>query len=235
MLNKLIKLYNGSPLPIILNYPKFAQMNYIKKLGKLSKGKKVLDAGAGECPYKIYFKDSQYVSQDSCYDEIDYFDFKSVDIVSEIYKIPVADTEFDFVLCTEVLEHLKYPADALKEFYRILKPSGELWVSVPFSGAEHMAPFDYYRFTRYALKLLGEDAGFKIKEITPLGGRFSYFALVLKNLIPNMFESNPKIYTILSLVQLPLIIVPLTLCYFLDKTDKDKQLTPSFFAIYTKS
>jgi len=234
MFRKLLAIYNETPLPMIINYPKYAQIQYIKKLASISRGARVLDAGAGECPYKKYFTNSEYVSQDICYDEIENFNFDEVDIRSEIYNIPVKNNSFDYILCTDVLEHLKYPAKAFSEFFRILKPSGELWLSVPFSGAEHMIPFDYYRFSRYALKFLGEDAGFKVKEITPLGGRFAYFGIALKTLIPNMFEDNLMLYRLLAFIQLPFIIIPLLLCFILDKTDKEKKLPPCFFSIYKK-
>lgn len=38
-----------------------------------------------------------------------------------IYELPYKDNSFDLVLCTEVLEHLEKPADALKELKRVTK------------------------------------------------------------------------------------------------------------------
>lgn len=45
--------------------------------------------------------------------------------------IPLRDQSFDAAICTETLEHLLHPAQALKEVYRILKPNGVLLGSVP--------------------------------------------------------------------------------------------------------
>ncbi|MDB5775644.1 MAG: class SAM-dependent methyltransferase [Herbaspirillum sp.] len=42
-----------------------------------------------------------------------------------------ADETFDLVFLLEVLEHLDYPIDALKEIRRILKPGGYLILGVP--------------------------------------------------------------------------------------------------------
>jgi 2-polyprenyl-3-methyl-5-hydroxy-6-metoxy-1,4-benzoquinol methylase len=46
-----------------------------------------------------------------------------------IYELPYADNSFDLVLCTEVLEHLDKPRDALKELIRVSKKY--LVISVP--------------------------------------------------------------------------------------------------------
>jgi len=39
----------------------------------------------------------------------------------DIYKLPYKDSQFDLVLCTEVLEHLENPEKALKELKRVTK------------------------------------------------------------------------------------------------------------------
>lgn len=36
-----------------------------------------------------------------------------------IYSLPYKDDSFDVIVCTEVLEHLEHPEDALKELYRV--------------------------------------------------------------------------------------------------------------------
>ena len=51
--------------------------------------------------------------------------------VCPLDHIPVLDGTYDFILCTEVLEHLPCPIAALKELRRVLKTSGILFVSVP--------------------------------------------------------------------------------------------------------
>lgn len=44
-----------------------------------------------------------------------YLDLKRADI----YKLPFKDNSFDLIICTEVLEHLEKPQEALKEIERI--------------------------------------------------------------------------------------------------------------------
>jgi SAM-dependent methyltransferase len=45
--------------------------------------------------------------------------------------LPFSDASFDYVVCIEGLEHIENPANATREFSRLLKPGGTLIVSVP--------------------------------------------------------------------------------------------------------
>jgi 2-polyprenyl-3-methyl-5-hydroxy-6-metoxy-1,4-benzoquinol methylase len=50
---------------------------------------------------------------------------------ADIKNLPFASASFDCVICSEVLEHILEHENALKELVRILKPQGDLVVSVP--------------------------------------------------------------------------------------------------------
>ena len=45
--------------------------------------------------------------------------------------LPYADEAFDYIVCVEGLEHIENPANAIREFARVLKSNGLLIVSVP--------------------------------------------------------------------------------------------------------
>jgi ubiquinone/menaquinone biosynthesis C-methylase UbiE len=45
--------------------------------------------------------------------------------------LPFADHSFAYVTCLEGLEHIENPQQAMREFARVLKPGGQLVVSVP--------------------------------------------------------------------------------------------------------
>jgi SAM-dependent methyltransferase len=57
---------------------------------------------------------------------------------SNALKLPFRTDQFDTVICSEVLEHLPDYETALEEIDRVLKPAGELAVSVPRSGPERI-------------------------------------------------------------------------------------------------
>jgi 2-polyprenyl-3-methyl-5-hydroxy-6-metoxy-1,4-benzoquinol methylase len=48
-----------------------------------------------------------------------------------IEALPFPEGYFDFVICSEVLEHLQDDATGLREIHRILRPGGTLMVTVP--------------------------------------------------------------------------------------------------------
>lgn len=50
----------------------------------------------------------------------------------DITALSFGNSEFDFVLSFDVLEHVPSYKDALSEFYRVLKPGGKLILTVPF-------------------------------------------------------------------------------------------------------
>jgi predicted SAM-dependent methyltransferase len=55
-----------------------------------------------------------------------------------VEKLSFAEHSFDFILSNDVLEHVNSPSQAIKEMFRVLKPKGEVFISVPFfPNAEH--------------------------------------------------------------------------------------------------
>jgi SAM-dependent methyltransferase len=52
-------------------------------------------------------------------------------VEGDIERMPFQDASFATVICTEVLEHVPNPADALTEILRVLRPDGVLIGSVP--------------------------------------------------------------------------------------------------------
>lgn len=163
----------------------------IEKLGCIKKGKKILDAGAGELRFKPYCRHLEYTSQDFCqYDgsgksglQTGTWDTSQIDIVSDIVDIPVQNDSFDAILCSEVLEHIKNPILAIKEFSRILKTGGELILTAPFCSLTHFAPFHYCTgFSIYWYREVLKESNLIIQEETCNGNYFSYLAQELRRL-----------------------------------------------------
>ena len=66
----------------------------------------------------------------------------------------IGKLSFDYVLCTEVLEHIPEPGIFIDEVYRILKSEGRALFTVPWSARYHYIPNDYYRYTPSTLQKL---------------------------------------------------------------------------------
>jgi len=46
-------------------------------------------------------------------------------------ELPFGDRSFDYITCLEGLEHIENPQQAIREFARLLRPAGQMVVSVP--------------------------------------------------------------------------------------------------------
>jgi predicted SAM-dependent methyltransferase len=121
--------YHRTPDPNWEYYPTYiAKLAAVRRyLDALPPTARVLDAGCGEgvlveeygTRLAITGVDANYAS--------DHVTQASLD------ALPFPDSSFDYVLCLDVLEHLTYEEQprALKELHRVLRPGGELFVSVP--------------------------------------------------------------------------------------------------------
>ena len=146
-------------------------------------GLTILDAGAGECPYKSWCSHLNYIAQDfGQYDgtgseglQTGSWDNSKLDIVSDIIAIPLEDASVDVIMCTEVFEHIPNPLDALKEFKRLLKPGGQLILTSPFLSFTHFAPYHFSTgFSRFYYQHHLPNFGFEINKMDLSGNFFDF-------------------------------------------------------------
>lgn len=101
---------------------------------------------------------------------IDFYPYDLVEIVADLTKpLPLQDGVADILLLSNVLEHMPTPQNLLTECYRILKPGGLIIGTVPFFIKIHQEPYDFFRYTPYALKRLLTLAGFLRVNVVGLG------------------------------------------------------------------
>jgi len=75
------------------------------------------------------------------------------------------------------LEHIPEPILAIKEFSRILKNNGKLFLSAPLGSGLHQLPYHYYGgFTPEFYKKFLPEYGFEIISIEPNCGFFKHLA-----------------------------------------------------------
>ena len=139
----------------------------------------VLDAGAGRAPYRHHFSAVTYETADFLgFGE--QYGYAQTTYECDLAAIPVEDGRFDLVFCSQTLEHVPDPCAVLREFRRIVKPCGQVWISVPFFYAEHDAPYDFYRYTQYGLRYMAASAGFAVRSIEPLEGYYATLSYQLQ-------------------------------------------------------
>jgi SAM-dependent methyltransferase len=146
-------------------------------------GARVLDVGAGTCPYRSVFHHTRYEAhdfgqyqgyiepqrQEGVYGRMDY--------VSDVSAIPVPNETFDAILCTEVLEHVPEPIAAVREMARILRRGGVMLLTAPLGSGLHQEPFHFYGgYTPHWYRMVAERFGLVVEEISPNGGTFRHVA-----------------------------------------------------------
>jgi SAM-dependent methyltransferase len=118
---------------------------------------RVLDYGCGGSPYRPLLNGCTYHRADLDGEDLDYqYGLDS--------RLPVGDGAYDFVLSTQVLEHVREPAVYLRECYRILRPQGRLLLTTHGTFEDHACPYDYWRWTGFGLQGLLEENGFKLQS-----------------------------------------------------------------------
>lgn len=165
--------------------------NFLNKYASNYKGV-LYDLGCGTRIYEEYFL--QFVDT---YIGVDWgasvHDLKA-DIAADLNKpLPIDANIADTVICLSVLEHLCEPQILLNEAYRILKPGGAIILQVPWQWWIHEAPYDFFRYTPYALKYMFEKAGFTQVEVEPTSGFFSMWFIKM-NYFSLRFIKGPKVF-----------------------------------------
>jgi len=177
-----------------------------KKAQKIEPNSTVIDVGAGEAPYRDLFKHCVYKTHDfmqypgtSFGVNEEKWQYTDIDFVSDIINIPVPDASFDTVLCTEVLEHVPEPINALREMSRILISGGTLLLTVPLSAGLHQEPYHFYGgFTPYFFQMYLVKFGLEIKEITPIYGLYRHTGQEVYRSARILLEKQSERFTLLK-------------------------------------
>ncbi len=144
------------------------------------KESKILDIGCGHKPYAKYFTGS--------YIGVDHIKTPECDIVADSSSIPLEDSSFDGIVLNQTLEHTEKLSGTVNEIFRLLKPGGECFISVPMAMKVHSIPLpsnnapyknfntvnhptwnvDFWRFTKFGLIVTFKD--FQVKTLKETSG-----------------------------------------------------------------
>jgi SAM-dependent methyltransferase len=142
----------------------------------------VLDVGGRIQPYRplIANRLRRYVA-------VDLRPTPLVDLVARGEQLPLRDSAFDLVICTQVLGYVPRPYVAFAEIHRVLRPTGRLLLSVP-SACVADPEEECWRFLPAGLRhLLSEFSRLEIvAEGSSVAGLFRTVNACLE-----MFVRNP--------------------------------------------
>lgn len=178
---------------------------------------RVLDAGAGECQYASFFRNTRYTAVDLGIGDTSW-SYSELDVLSDLLFLPFRDNTFDAALNVVTLEHVTDPAQVVQELFRCLKPGGRLLLITPMEWEEHQQPHDYFRYTQFGLEHLTRSAGFVDIRIEAVGG---FFRLLARRLM-NSVQFFPGILAILPVIAFGPLALTLP---FLDTLDKKRSFT----------
>jgi SAM-dependent methyltransferase len=150
----------------------------------LARGR-LLDLGCGNRRYERLFVHARYVGYD-----VDTQGARP-DVCGHAAALPFRDASFDAALCTQVLEHVTSPADMLLELRRVLAPGGVLILTAPQHWRLHEEPHDYWRFTKYGLQRLLDDAGFEVRTLRAQGGVWRLVGQAVNNAVYVRLGAGP--------------------------------------------
>lgn len=127
---------------------------------------KILDFGCGSKPYKELFAATEYIGLE--HDCEQSRKNTKADFFYDGKHFPFDNDSFDSIISTQVLEHVPNPIEVLNEMVRVLRQGGYLMISVPFVQEEHETPYDFYRFSPYAIQNMLNKTGLEIIEYKKL-------------------------------------------------------------------
>ena len=162
----------------------------------------LLDLGCGIQPYRDLF------SHVDRYIGIDVPNTPGAHVQGDGQVLPFQAASFDTVLCNEVLEHVPQPARLMIEVTRVLKPGGILMLTTPQTWGLHHEPYDYYRYTKYGLRYLAEQAELEVIEIVPTSGMWATLAQRLADTVANTYavDSSPLVHFLVMLSMAPVLM-----------------------------
>ena len=160
--------------------------DYIQFINNIPKNAKVINIGTGNRLHEEYKDKFNYTT-------CDLVERPGIDIVADCCDLPCEDEEYDVVLAIALLEHVHRPWLAMKEFYRILKPGGKLFVNACWGQARHKDNHtaDYWRFSDQGMNVLAEDAGFIIEHIKSI--KWDKYDFI----VDGVKQNNPSHYNLI--------------------------------------
>jgi SAM-dependent methyltransferase len=160
--------------PYYLHYSAVTQSLAIARDRYLTGRVDILDVGCGDMPYYPIF---ERIARD--YAGADVEPAPRVRYVGPVEELAAPPASFDLVLCTQVLEHVRDPLQALAQIARVLRPGGHAFVTTHGVWPFHPYPDDRWRWTQQGLETIFlQTPGLALDELVPHGGTTSCLALL---------------------------------------------------------
>lgn len=159
-------------------------------LRRVDPGALVLDVGAGDVPYRAWFAERRLLALDVA---------PPADLLGASERLPLRDGTVDLIVCFQVLEHVEDPAATLGEFFRVLRPGGQVLLTTHGTYPYHPHPRDLWRWTGEGLETLFRRAGFE-PEVSGLGGSASPLTMLAGYYVRLAIRPYPRLQPLRRLI-----------------------------------
>ena len=200
---------------IFINPNYFSRKGLLKYIRREAPGLKgrLMDFGCGRKPYQRLFCVDEYIGVDIEVSGHDHRD-SVIDVFYNGHTLPFENNSFDSIFTSETFEHLFNLDEILAELHRVLRPEGQMLITIPFSWNEHEEPYDFARYTSFGIIHILKQHGF---ETIRLNKTTTYFETVCQLYnsfwIESVFPKNKAIRTVLQAL---LLGVPTLIATFLN-------------------
>jgi SAM-dependent methyltransferase len=128
----------------------------------------ILDFGAGIGTFASWLIDRGY--KVSCIetdpDQAQVITAAGIEVQREIGSFP--DASFDYIYTLNVLEHIEYDIETLRQLKRILKPDGKIFIYVPAMAVLYSSMDEkvghHRRYSRHSLNEVCRKAGYRVRN-----------------------------------------------------------------------
>lgn len=108
---------------------------------------------------------------------------------------------YGLVISTNVHEHLSHPEQAFRSMVAAMAPSGWLVMTVPFVERLHGEPWDFHRYTYWALAVYAFDHKMCIRNLGDLAGPTYHLSYMLAQSAPckqpaEVLKQYPRLTTL---------------------------------------
>jgi ubiquinone/menaquinone biosynthesis C-methylase UbiE len=192
----------------------------VREISQYLDGGKLLDIGCGSKPYEELFKVKEYCGIDVEVSGHNHISSK-VDKFYDGKVIPYSNAHFNHVFSSEVFEHVFNIDELFDEINRVLEPGGRFAFTCPFVWDEHEQPYDFARYTSFAIEHMLAQHGFKLIKLKKSTG---YIETVMQMLSAYIYQHILPKNKYLKVMLTPIMVAPinilgLILKFFLPKND----------------
>jgi ubiquinone/menaquinone biosynthesis C-methylase UbiE len=154
-------------------------------------GKAILDLGCGKGYVGMSLENNKVVFAD-----IEPALIKGIEgmkVVLDANYLPFKGKIFDYVICTDVLEHIKNDKKVLQNIYATLKKRGKVVIALPaysrLYGHHDRLIHHYRRYDKKAFSEMAKNVGFRIKSV-----RYTCSLLFFPFLLNQFIAKSNKAY-----------------------------------------